>query len=237
MSDKKTTHCFERHEDDRGFDEIRLVGAGGFMLRLSITERYKTSGMSGDEWRFSYVWAAGVEGAWVDFDGGYSRMDPACAALYPGLYTSHQEWHAVSVLSADFYSHGEKLYEATYDGDARPLLTMAGHLPWTYIVAGESGACRVSKTLCAQPGCADPWTSLFGLRARYSRMGVKSSATTEYPKSIRQDVRGFCGKHLRRGDCGLDDADSNYFVISGAGPDGGDDHASKMDSPSRVAFV
>lgn len=36
---------FERHEDDDWFDEVTL----------QIRERWKTSGLSGDEWRFSYV--------------------------------------------------------------------------------------------------------------------------------------------------------------------------------------
>src|SRR5207237_1236850 len=34
-----------------------------------------------------------------------------------------------------------------------------------------------------------------------------------------KEWRAFCRKHLRRGDAGLDDADDNYEVVSGPGPD------------------
>ena len=39
-----TKPTYKRHEDDDWIDEVRIINV----------PRYKTSGMSGDEWRFSY---------------------------------------------------------------------------------------------------------------------------------------------------------------------------------------
>ena len=55
-----------KHADDPWADTIILNGVRS--LRLVIRERYKTSELSGDEWRFSYIWQVfGSE--WTDLDG------------------------------------------------------------------------------------------------------------------------------------------------------------------------
>ena len=39
-------------------------------------------------------------------------------------------------------------------------------------------------------------------------------------ESIWVETRAFCHRHLQRGDCGIEDADSNYEVLEGPGPEG-----------------
>lgn len=214
-------HDLHRHQDDQWLDEIRLVGADGPLLRLVLRYRYKTSDMSGDEWRTSTMWQCsdlcrmdgdqhGPEG-WHDFDGAYGgKLETGCAALYPGLYTSQSHAHATEVVGVEFLRKGRKLYGSDHAGESRPLLTVAGHLPWALVCAkdeplGTNEAWADYARLCHQPGCAEDAVSTYAFRT--------------HALGDRGLVHRFCPLHLRRGDCGREDNDANYVVIDGLGPD------------------
>jgi len=62
--------------------------------------------------------------------------------------------------------------------------------------AGEEG-------YCDQEGCHEKPTVFYELKKRYCREGHES-------EPIGVEVRAFCDKHSKRGDCRLDDADVKY---------------------------
>lgn len=205
---------FKRHKDDEWFDEIVLMNEGAPSLRAVIVPRYKTSYMSGDEWRVSASWQFQRGKVWSDFDTGKLNIEIACIALYPGLFGSHKEWHGGETLGIVFFRKGIEIYKSTYDGKALPLLHAAGHLPWARIHASENSVPRVDMNVyCFQPGCAKKAVSTYRLKKEFCREGHE-----EEPH--KETLRRFCHRHLRRGDCGLEDSDINYEVVDGPGPDG-----------------
>lgn len=164
---------FDRHEEDVGYDDIRI----------SILPRYKTSGLSGDEWRFSYV----AEIFWKGFrigSRGWSRMEHAIRSL--------DNW--INYLQESIQFEFKK-----YDDEPR------GH-PWAIAFPDH----RLLAEFCAQPGCPNLATHTFikkntycvgpgNCGAKHSKLGVHA-------------VR-FCPKHCTRGDCDMEDADSNLELF------------------------
>jgi hypothetical protein len=69
---------------------------------------------------------------------------------------------------------------------------------------------------CSQPGCPDKAISIYRLKEEFSRSGeeIVMSDLEGYERR-----RAFCARHLRRGDCGREDSDANYELVSGTGPD------------------
>lgn len=222
-----------RHKEDRGWDEVRLV-TESIVLRAVYVPRYKTSGLSGDEWRVSvgWQWRGGPDEEWAFFDGPrYGDLQAACSALYAGLFSSHQEWHQLRCLRVDWYRKGGKLYEQTHDGEALPLLATAGHLPWGLVVAGEHyhGRWPDRASECFQVSCQEEPVSTYALKHTYCYDGHQDEATM----GKRRLARRFCKLHLRRGDCGLEDADRNYEVLDGPGPG---EHETPTEQISASAF-
>ena len=234
---------FVRHPHDCGIDEVLFVSEPAkttkqarkhAFLRLAIIERYKTSEMSGDEWRFSSGLYMRKQESWELLSTG-GIIESHCAQLYPELYGDlasgkmPKELAARMVASVAFSWKGHPVYSASHDGKPVPLLVAAGHLPWAWLLAGDNGSDpEPLNRLCCQPGCATPHVSIYRLKRQYCREAHPSD-----PPFMM--VRGFCAKHLRRGDCAFDDSDSNYEVMSGPGPDGHEPAASVV-SVSRTVF-
>lgn len=74
------TASYKPHPDDEGVDRIEIVAV----------PRYKTSGLSGDEWRMSAVVRFYRKGKLVG-ERGFSKMEYA-AAYVPSLMASVSEW-------------------------------------------------------------------------------------------------------------------------------------------------
>lgn len=60
---------------------------------------------------------------------------------------------------------------------------------------------------CDNPGCANPAEFIHHLKVRF--IGNEAIKRPVHPGG---EHRLFCARHKHRGDCGLDDADSNYVV-------------------------
>lgn len=217
------------HEDDPWADTIILNGVRS--LRLVIRERYKTSGLSGDEWRFGYMWQV-LGSEWADLDGGYTSQESAIAAFFPAFRTSHPEWHDNICNSIQFMWKGQPLIEMSDDGKSMPLLHAIGCIAWAQIAGRQDHEWKKDKkNVCAQPGCVEKPVSLFRMIAEYHR---RIGVTRQYYDG--KSYRRFCKKHLRRGDCGLEDADRNYELIEGIGADG-NEPAADVVSPSSFGGV
>ena len=148
-----------RHPDFTSFDRIEL----------EVVPRYKTSGLSGDEWR------TGVR--------------------------------------AKFFFKGEVVHESTF-GDMHVAMMV---LPHTWLEAQSpipERIMQIEKTMCDQPGCSEDFVSKFRLKRLTSDSGEYLDPADQHLSYFRQ----FCRKHLRRGDCGREDSDANYELISGPGP-------------------
>ena len=141
--------------DAQGFDEVRIV----------TVPRYKTSRLSGDEWRISASIQLYRKGKLIH-ERGVRNVEMGC------------------VFAAATY------YEAKDNGLA--------------YFAGDG-------IICDQEGCSAGATVRYRLIHQYCREGHKSDPSLP-------TYRHFCDRHKQRGDCGLDDADSNYESTSGAKP-------------------
>ena len=84
---------------------------------------------------------------------------------------------------------------------------------------------------CFQPGCAELATSEYELIEQFGRQGERLHPEEAGYHAVR---RRFCQKHLRRGDCGREDADRNYRIVSGYGPDGADMDGANVVEAQRV---
>lgn len=228
---------FVRHPDDQGIDEIRFCAPipgtvvpntyeeaeEHAILKIAVVERYKTSDLSGDEWRFaSSLYSREPHRRDWRRISDYGRLQNAPAFVYPELYGDFvsgkwtEEFAARKVGAITFSWKGYPIWSTSYAGEPSDLLVAAAHLPFAWMQAGDQGCDPTPlKALCCQPGCSDPHVSVYRLLRRYCSEGKPHDPIDRWV-----DVRGFCGKHLRRGDCGLDDADTNYVVVSGPGPDG-----------------
>lgn len=68
---------------------------------------------------------------------------------------------------------------------------------------------------CDQEGCRETATVFLQRKMHWcSHCGLSRPATRlTLDDKVIIDIRQFCTKHATRGDCGLDDADSNYEVL------------------------
>lgn len=142
--------------DAQPFDEIRIT----------TIPRFKTSGMSGDEWRISAKIQFFRKGRVVHEDIGLSTIKTAIDFL-PSI------WHRACDEGKGFF-------------------------------AGEEGSCD-------QEGCKKPPTVFYQMKNAYCQEGHRSEVRSSLDGHT--PIRKFCDEHKVRGDCGLDDADSNYEKI------------------------
>lgn len=150
-----------RHEDDEYVDEVRI----------NLVPRFKTSGMSGDEWRVSAV--------------------------------------------VTFLRKGREVWSRGFG----KLSTAVNALSWFFIVAGEGSEGEFKMldreqelATCQQPGCSEPST----VRYRFKKTrDCPQSGHMREPGDSFEYVTAFCKRHAHRGDCGLEDCDTNYEVVGG----------------------
>lgn len=149
-------HVFDkRHHDDETIDDVSI----------KCIPRFKTSGMSGDEWRVSYRVVLKRKGATL-FDRLYTSLDAAIT-----------------------------------------------HLPWVLKVMFEGGMDGFDESAwerCHQVGCSEPATVFYRLKQVFADNGEGPIPSTLGHRTA------FCARHSERGDCGREDADDNYEIISGA---------------------
>lgn len=118
--------------------------------------------------------------------------------------SSGDEWRISARI--DFYRKGVVVGSQ----GARNVESAARFVDWYLSHGRESGKIDTPDTLgdcCDQEGCCKPWTKRLRLKKRYGSDG------RVFDQKWMQDViqyRAFCDDHAGRGDCGLDDADTNY---------------------------
>lgn len=177
---------FKRHEDDDWIDEVRIT----------TVPRYKTSGLSGDEWRFSALVQLFRKGH-VLYERSFSKL--------------HYAIDFLSAIQHEYSDNGRG--SENVDGENVDF-----------------------DRYCFNPGCKEDGVVEYELIDEYiPRYGIK-----EEKRSWRGSVRRrFCEAHAQRGDCGLEDSDINYTLISAPpGWKGNADLGAKQaESPSVFAGV
>jgi len=249
MSDQKFN--FLLHPDDERIDEILFVEGSDddglattvdeslerTFLRIVIRDRYKTSGLSGDEWRFATMLEMRRGSQWIDVSGPYRDFKTFACALYPELYgdfesqkkeTKHLFKKSVSNIC--FLWKRQAVYSASYEGNSVNFLVACAHLSWALIMVGEESGFDPFKFLpevCCQPGCRNASVSVFKVKSKYCQYCGKQG--TDFPSASKSvNVRGFCQDHLRRGNCSLEDCDMNYELIRGMKPEQGEPESFKV---------
>jgi hypothetical protein len=214
---KKTKMPLRRHRDDDYWDEI-AIDTEKVHLRAFIVPRFKTSGLSGDEWRIS----AKLE---VHHDGhkepvvshGFHRMHRGLCA-YGSHFIYQGAAHLLGEPNAFLVARRKGVvltqHRFPYFGDA--AMGMGWHIltanegrkdmPWHHLTDEEE------RQHCQQVGCPDPPVNVFHLKKIVSDEGFKE------PK---YDFEGqyvwYCARHTTRGDCGFEDADANLELVAGSG--------------------
>lgn len=128
---------------------------------------------------------------------------------------SGDEWRFSTVLR--FFRKGHQIWSKGFNR----METAVAALPWFFKVAGEIGgvhgeneytpiATNKENELCSQPGCRNTWAVEYRPKKFFSRQGYEKENADDSWST--HHVR-FCSRHRRRGDCGLEDADSNYEFV------------------------
>lgn len=214
-----------RLKNDPWFDQVVIHDMfDRAVLRAKLFYRFKTSGLSGSEWRLSWAWQAHLniqtkgptepderDPSWRMCDGPYGDLSTALAAAYPGIRSSQPQLHKLSAKYVDFMRKGLVSYRANSEVGIDNILDCAGHLPWALVTANDQPLGlgpqeKTWNTLCFQPGCAEPAVSVYGIKEPGGEV------------SDLRRVRKFCPLHLNRGDQSLDDSNSAYEVLEGPGP-------------------
>lgn len=132
-------------------------------VRITTVPRYKTSGLSGDEWRIS---------------GRIQLLRKGRVIAEKGM---------------------------------RDVETCAQALPYFILESMDNGLGFFAgeDDFCDQEGCAETATVTYQVKKHYCKEGHETEIT------LGKEIRRFCAKHSKRGDCGLDDADSNYILLDG----------------------
>lgn len=209
-----------RHHDDDYWDRID-VSAEGASLRVYIVPRYKTSGMSGDEWRISAVLDvfAGPSIGEPDFTWRSHRMRTLLQYAPHHLYANVRHLFDCKNAVLIVQRKGIELMRQSFPTFGDAAIGMAWHITianegsreveWYHLSNDEE------RARCQQVGCSEPPKNVYRLKKLQI---VPSESDMRAP---RYDFEGqftwFCSRHTERGDCGMEDADDNLELVSGSG--------------------
>lgn len=113
---------------------------------------------------------------------------------------SGDEWR-ISIM-IEFYRNGKKVYEG---GGLRNMESAMGFAYAEYARACDegNGFFAGEEDYCDQEGCSNKAAVKYFLKKKYNNDGSEA-------RMFGKEYRLFCDKHKTRGDCGLEDLDSNY---------------------------
>src|SRR5688572_7515814 len=133
---------------------------------------------------------------------GFDEVRIVTVPRYKESELSGDEWRISA--SIQFWRKGEMVCESGCR-DVEAAVTMVGG-EYLRALDNARGSFAGDGVHCDQEGCALFATVRYRLKATYCRAGHKS-------ETLGNEYRHFCDRHKTRGDCGLDDADSNYEEV------------------------
>jgi hypothetical protein len=139
-------------------------------------------------------------------DEGIDKIVLEVLPRYKQSYLSGDEWR--TSISVTFYRKGQVVSE---DSASRMkyAVMMLGHMFISQPEKSKTALWGLDEKMCHQYGCAEPAVVVLKIKEEYSAQGEGP-----IPSSSSEKRRAFCHKHSTRGDCGLEDADINYEVVS-----------------------
>ncbi len=132
----------------------------------------------------------------------FDRIEIITVPRYKESGLSGDEWRISGAII--FYRKGREVHRIT----TRNVQSACHHLSYHHDAAVENGRGFFAGEpfACDQEGCTEPPTVWYRLKKQYCREGHASDPH-------RETYRQFCDRHATRGDCGLEDSDSNYERI------------------------
>lgn len=206
----------KRHKCDEWVDEVVIKAKDcAISFAIKTVERYKTSYMSGDEWRFSRSCQA-LKGGKVIAEDFTNDMDTAFCLL-PRILTSDEvRDHRFdnAQFTVHYFNRGHKLCSQ----DTGNIVGTMLYLPFSYWEVLEQHLetkklTDIRESSCCQPGCPATPDSLLKIIKEYGDQGEEIHPDEMEYRS--PSYRQFCKDHLRRGDCSREDCDDNYELVAG----------------------
>jgi hypothetical protein len=179
---------------------------------IFINERYKTSEISGNEWRFNYVLKSIENKQEINVEIYNDFWFTCCKGAKE--YRNFKDISADQEYVITFVNRGEGLIQLSYETLLDALLALPCllvEIPEQLIdefVEIDKSLTKIRAERCSQPGCDRKPVVKMMLNKRYDDEGNLYDCEKIF-------YRQFCEEHSVRGNCSLEDADSNYSIILG----------------------
>jgi hypothetical protein len=212
-----------RHADDDYCDCVTIVSREGPMLTASVKPRFKTSAISGSEWRVS---------AQIEVHVRPNKLLALGQARYHRMRELF-EYAPFHVYAAARASHLLDLPRATLTVERKGVVLMREERPtfgdallgmgWHIRTANEGRegvdwhhlSNEEERERCQQVGCADPPRNFYRLKKILTGRGSDVLIDPEY--DFIGQFTWYCGRHTLRGGQGLEDNDENLELVMGPG--------------------
>ena len=231
-----------RHRDDDYWDRVTVASPSGPTLTASIVPRFKTSGLSGSEWRVSAALilrsrAAGSMPTGLQderpilLERRYHRMGGRVTGLL-----HYAPYHAYAAVRASASRRTRALFDAAgavITVERKGVVLMREERPtfgdavlglaW-HLVSANEGREGIEwhhltpdeeRQHCQQVGCPDAPVNFYRLLGLQAHPNASRLMKPEY--DWEGQYTWYCARHTTRGDGGLEDSDRNLELIVGPG--------------------
>lgn len=216
---KKVDRPLRRHKDDGYWDRVEVL-ARDVTLLATIVPRYKTSGLSGDEWRIS----ARLQ---VEFNSNANVLIDRCfhsmrhLTEYSPIFLYRQASACLNIKDATLtaYRKGHALTKRQFPTFGEAAIGIGWHIvtanegepgvDWRHLTDEEE------RSHCQQVGCWEHPVNVYRLKKILYGKGPKTFMVPQY--DFEGQFVWYCARHTTRGDCGFEDADKNLELIEGDG--------------------
>jgi hypothetical protein len=231
----KAKYPLRRHHDDDYWDQIK-ISLGDLRLSAKVVPRYKTSGLSGDQWRIS-VWMKirNPHTGEILYARSFHRMRDLFTYGPHHLYANCRVIldlpsatliayrKGVVLMAQDFPTFGDAAIGMGWHVVASNEGCSPGAAPWHHLTDEEE------RARCQQVGCGDTPVNLFHLKQIDE--GKSGGHLVTPPYDFVGQYVWYCARHTQRGDQGLEDCDKNLELVAGPGvarPHAGDESPSAL---------
>lgn len=206
-----------RHHDDEYIDEITIRSGDTKLVHLYLVPRFKTSGLSGDEWRISSkLEIFNYDGYGILYERNFSNLRYAKEFLPHFVYTYAKSYLDFKPAKVEVFRKNNRIWAKSFKTFGEASIG----LPYHITVAGESDPNykfmqdSLEQNYCQQPGCAEFPDKIYKLKKKWNGSDmVDFYRPSGYVDNYR--YIWFCERHLHRGDCSMEDCDKNYEVVGG----------------------
>jgi hypothetical protein len=209
-----------RHHDDDYWDRVTVQASTGANLVAFIRPRYKTSGLSGDEWRISSMLEIRRHPSDKPvFERRFHRMQDFLHYSPYFIFTECPELLSSPSARIVVERKGNVLMQ-----EERPTFGDAAiGLGWLILTANEGRkgvdwhhlTDAQERQHCQQVGCAEQPVNFY--RIKKLQVSRSESLMLEPKYDFDGQYAWYCARHTTRGDCGFEDNDENLVLVAGPG--------------------